>query len=661
MPEKRHEDAVAIVMIGEDADRYTGPERGHELARAKFRRDLAGHLAAHRKQPTFVDPLSRRFQKPVDVRVGDHPVERCRPVASALGVQEADLPVPRVKRGNKVEAAPRRVFVELAHVGAVEAMGFGQKPVEVRSLGDDAADVFPHGERNGFALVLRHVGKGALQVGKRTTMAAGAGANEACDGGENGGRVIQWKEANCTVEETKRRIFRDVGYAASERPGTPCLAEIRKDPHIRDPIASASMRQAAHLFILAFGVVVLHAGMVLSTRAARHAGPRQKRHLHMRIAVGIVDMFANGGLQRDCLAICTLLRDRGHDLALYCARAEKSLVVADGIQVLPTQAWTNHGRDAAFGRAFHDASRGVDIRLGFNKLPGLDVLYCADPCVEAGSRSVWKSLLPRHRTRRDLEAACFSAESKTVALLLSEPAIEAYRTAWSTPSDRLKLLPPTIAAGRIRPDLRDAPTRNSLRTSLGIKPSDVVWLFVGAQPHTKGLDRVVDAMTGDPQAHLYIAGLESDHKKAKAIVGRASRRGLSSRVRWLGHREDVAEIMAAADVLVHPARYDTTGQVILEALAVGLPVVTTAACGFSIHVAHAGAGTVVPEPFAADVFRSALAAAADRGTRDAWSRSALAYAAKCDFTHGHELAADLIVAAGRPGRDRARSGHRSGA
>ena len=60
--------------------------------------------------------------------------------------------------------------------------------------------------------------------------------------------------------------------------------------------------------------------------------------------------------------------------------------------------------------------------------------------------------------------------------------------------------------------------------------------------------------------------------------------GLADRISFLGHREDIPELMAAADLLVHPARHDTTGTVILEAVVNGLPVITTSTCGYAHHV-----------------------------------------------------------------------------
>ncbi len=376
----------------------------------------------------------------------------------------------------------------------------------------------------------------------------------------------------------------------------------------------------------------------------------------MKIAVGIVDLFSGGGLQRDCLEICAILRRRGHVVDLYTARCEPGLVERDAVRELASRALTNHGRDVVFGRAFMAASRcGYDVRVGFNKLPGLDVLYCADRSVAARPLATWQWLLPRHRTMRLLEASCFGPDASTVVLMLSEAAVAEYQAAWGTPSARSRLLPPTISRARIRPELNGTGQREALRGAFGLADNNITWLFVGAQPHTKGLDRVLDALATRPNERLLVAGVGAEQAKAAAPLRLAQRRGVGSRVVWLGHREDIPELMVAADLLVHPARYDMTGQVILEGLAMGLPVVTTAACGFAEHVQRAGAGVVLPEPFDQAALNAALMQAGSESARREWARSALSYAASRDFTRGFEEAANAIETVAARGEHPTRS------
>ena len=103
--------------------------------------------------------------------------------------------------------------------------------------------------------------------------------------------------------------------------------------------------------------------------------------------------------------------------------------------------------------------------------------------------------------------------------------------------------------------------------------------------------------------------------------------------------------MAAADLFVHPARYDTTGTVILEALVNGLPVVTTEVCGYATHVTAADAGLVIPEPFRQSALIGAVAEAQSADRRARWSRNGVAYGERIDLYSGLDRAADIIAAA----------------
>jgi UDP-glucose:(heptosyl)LPS alpha-1,3-glucosyltransferase len=373
----------------------------------------------------------------------------------------------------------------------------------------------------------------------------------------------------------------------------------------------------------------------------------------MKIAFGIVSLFEAGGLQRDCLRLAGILRHRGHDVRLFAVRCEDHVRQAHTVTLLTARRTTNHGRDADFGNAFSRAVESdFDITVGFNKLPGLDVLYCADPCVLSGQIPIWKRWLPRHRTRVRLEEACFGPASSTHLLLLTGLAAADYQTGWGTPDSRISILPPAIARHRQRPELRAPLGRTLLRQINDFSDDDVVWLWVAAQPHTKGLDRVLEALVRVPGARLLVVGPDAQSEKSAPYVGMAEQRGIASRVHWLGFREDIAELMALSDLLVHPARLDTTGQVILEAIAMGLPVVASAACGFAAHVRDADCGIVLEEPVQAEQLQQTLERALDPDLRAVWSTKAVAYAQAHDFTGGLDTAAGIIedLAERRPSR-----------
>ncbi|TIW07056.1 MAG: glycosyltransferase, partial [Mesorhizobium sp.] len=77
--------------------------------------------------------------------------------------------------------------------------------------------------------------------------------------------------------------------------------------------------------------------------------------------------------------------------------------------------------------------------------------------------------------------------------------------------------------------------------------------------------------------------------------------------------------------MLHPARLENTGTVILEALANGLPVIASAACGYAKYVEASGAGLVVANHDDPEIWRQAVLKAGDAAVRMQWHQAALAY------------------------------------
>ncbi len=80
------------------------------------------------------------------------------------------------------------------------------------------------------------------------------------------------------------------------------------------------------------------------------------------------------------------------------------------------------------------------------------------------------------------------------------------------------------------------------------------------------------------------------------MEGRAAADGLAGRVRFLGYRTDVPEILAGCDALVHPSRYDAYGMAVHEAVCRGLPAVVSSAAGVSERYPPELAELVLPDP-----------------------------------------------------------------
>jgi len=365
----------------------------------------------------------------------------------------------------------------------------------------------------------------------------------------------------------------------------------------------------------------------------------------MNIAFAIVSLFAGGGLQRDCLAIASRLAKRGHQVTIFAENRRGELPATVAIELLPNRAWTNHGRDARFADDVLRRCAGrFDRLVGFGKLKGLDFLYCADPCIAARAPAALARLTGRRRAMVELEGASFAPGAGTRCLLLSDRQLHDFRAAWSTEPERLILLPPTIDRGRRHPELRSDGTRDSMRARLGLRPTDRAWLAIATQPRVKGLDRAIEALRDFSDARLLVAGIAAESRQGRSLRRWARHVGAADRFSLLGLRQDIPQLMAAADLLVHPARYDTTGTVILEALVNGLPVVTSGICGYATHVTTADAGIVIPEPFRQSALIAALTEAHPPERRAVWSSNGAAYGERSDLYFGLDRAAELIAA-----------------
>jgi len=145
-------------------------------------------------------------------------------------------------------------------------------------------------------------------------------------------------------------------------------------------------------------------------------------------------------------------------------------------------------------------------------------------------------------------------------------------------------------------------------------------LFVGTYDR-KGLDvamRALARLHGDTELVAIGGGDRARYRRLAESLG------VGARVRLEPPRGDIAEAFAAADVFIFPTRYEPFGMVIAEALASGVPVVTSAVAGAAELIVKGVAGYVVPDP----EDDAAFAAAVDRILADPGGRSAMAQGAR---------------------------------
>lgn len=352
----------------------------------------------------------------------------------------------------------------------------------------------------------------------------------------------------------------------------------------------------------------------------------------LRLAFCLVKYFPFGGMQRNFLRIAQACLEHGHEVHVYALEWQGERPSRLKLTLLRIKTWLKHQRGSAFAQAAAEeiAKHDYDAVIGFNRMPGLDVYYAADPCFVARAqkqRGKLYRLSARYRDFAALEKAVFAPESGTEILVLSEVEKANFIRHYGTPAERFHLLPPEIATDRFASS--DAPLiRAGLRAEFGIAPSEKLLVLIGSGFKTKGLDRALLALASLPaelRSRTRLIAIGQDNPRP--FLRLARRLKLSRQVSILPGRDDIPRFLQGADLLIHPAYAENTGTILIEAMAAGLPVLTTDACGYSPHVKRAGAGYVLASPFDQSELDSRLAEMLMSDQHRHWHDEGIRYAA----------------------------------
>jgi UDP-glucose:(heptosyl)LPS alpha-1,3-glucosyltransferase len=204
------------------------------------------------------------------------------------------------------------------------------------------------------------------------------------------------------------------------------------------------------------------------------------------------------------------------------------------------------------------------------------------------------------------------------------------------------LLPPGIARRTFTPGQKQR-LRGKIRQEHGWPGDEKLLLLVGSGFRVKGLDRAIASLAALPKelrqgTRLVVIG----QNRPTEFELLARKLNVRDRVHFLGGRDDVFDWLLAADLLVHPARSEAAGMVLLEALSAGLPVLATEACGYAFHIEHARAGKLLPSPFSQNICDAAVDEMLTSPLHNDWSGHGIAYAAREDLYSCHLRAAEII-------------------
>jgi UDP-glucose:(heptosyl)LPS alpha-1,3-glucosyltransferase len=200
---------------------------------------------------------------------------------------------------------------------------------------------------------------------------------------------------------------------------------------------------------------------------------------------------------------------------------------------------------------------------------------------------------PYHRVLLALERRIFDRKRSARIVAISRRSQEEIERLYGLFSERVTLIYNGVDLTRFSPENRQR-YRARTRSDLGIGADHWLILFVGSGFQRKGLGPLIEgvARLPDRRARLCVVGKGGTAPYREE----AERLGVQDRVVWAGPHPDVDRFYAAADLVALPALYEPFGNVHLEALASGLPVLASSRSGGAEVITPGRTGWIVDDP-----------------------------------------------------------------
>jgi UDP-glucose:(heptosyl)LPS alpha-1,3-glucosyltransferase len=246
---------------------------------------------------------------------------------------------------------------------------------------------------------------------------------------------------------------------------------------------------------------------------------------------------------------------------------------------------------------------GAELVMSFARVVNADILRAGGAAhvsyVRAARRwqgtpaSAAMRLSPYHRVQIVLERAAFRSHHLRSGIAVSELVRRDLMRSFTLPASKVFTLYNGVDLERFVPNA-DQSRRGKLREELGIPEHSMAVAFVGNGFARKGLRFLLEAWPSvDSRAWLVVVGTD---RAAAAYRRRAAQLGIGDRVFFIGTQADVNLLFAAVDALALPSLFEPFGNVVMEAMAAGLPALCSKQTGAAELIPHQLRQLVVEDP-----------------------------------------------------------------
>ena len=365
----------------------------------------------------------------------------------------------------------------------------------------------------------------------------------------------------------------------------------------------------------------------------------------MRVALVILHADpSRGGAERYTVDLANGLRGRGHETIVLATSFGEGVKGGDDV-CLPVRAATRAGRYCRFLDQLdsHLTANSFDIVHAMLPMRRCDVYHPhAGLAVEAiatghlkydgaAKRAVARAATRFNRRRQrfaQVERELLSSDKPPAVLCLSEYVKGVVRKHYSLPEDRLATLFNAVDLAKFDPGARPG-ARDEVRRRFNIAPDRTVALIIAQDFSRKGLREAImaTARVKDPRLVLLVVGKEDPAGYRKL----AAEQQVADRVVFAGPTADPYSFYRAADFFVLPTRHDPCSLVVLEALAMGLPVISTVFNGACEIMADSRHGYVLSDPTDINALAAAMNRVLDSSLRHGMSEACLELRPKLSY------------------------------
>ncbi|MAT16118.1 MAG: glycosyl transferase family 1 [Planctomyces sp.] len=306
--------------------------------------------------------------------------------------------------------------------------------------------------------------------------------------------------------------------------------------------------------------------------------------MHIALVKGRYSL-KHGGSERYCVNLSRQLKKRGHDVSVIGHTIDEDL--RNEVEFIPVRRnmFMSSTKNKSFAEncAKEIKQRRFDLVYGIGRAFGLDAVRVTERLqshwLKVNYKPHWRYQLqswnPRHRTLIEMERQIYQSPETRRIITQSQLDRRLVMENYGIPEEKIRIVYNGVDLEQFNLSRRDE--RNAVREELGLADDQRLMIFASMDFPGKGLRYIIEALSRMRENNVVLVVLGKGPIPEYEAIARDL--NIADRVQFLGRRTDIQRFYGAGDLFILPTAYEPFPNVNLEAMACGLPVLTTNTSG----------------------------------------------------------------------------------